>query len=237
MKYNIISIDDSREAYKSRIRKRVQREEVHIPAIVGRDVDLPAEFEKRGLVYDTGALMTKGELGVWLSVFDCWQWAVDHDEELLTFEDDAVPTPNFQNLFNLFRNELPPDYGLLALWVPKNQYMDFQYDAVYDEHGTPTNVGPNRHSALSIYNCGKIRIARVYQGYGNVAMLYSPDGAQRLIDHAHKLGVTSPIDCWIFQRTHTGILDGYAPKPHWAAKCVDYDWAAETTVHNTERHE
>lgn len=238
MKYNIISINDDRAEYKERIRHRVRMDEVSIPATDGREVDLFTELEKRDLRYlmEYGVL-TKGELGIWLSTFDCWQWAVDNQEELVTFEDDAIPTQNFNHVLNLFHNELPADYDIMSLWVPQNQLIDFQYDAVFDEDGIPTNVGPNRHSALSIYNCGKIRIARVYQGYGNVALLYSPQGAERLIDHVQTHGIKGPVDCWIFQRAHTGIVTGYAPKPHWANKAVGYDWAAETTVHNTERHE
>jgi GR25 family glycosyltransferase involved in LPS biosynthesis len=237
VKYTIISINDARASYKEQIRKRVKLDEVSIPATDGRAVDLAEELDIRDLRYRKDAGLSKGELGVWISTFDCWQWAVDNKEELVTFEDDAIPNQNFNDTFRLFRSELPKDYDFLSLWVPKNQYMDFQYNVTYDDEGNPTQVGPNRHSALSIYNCGLIRLGKVYQGYGNVAMCYSPEGAEKLLDHAQTHGINGPIDCWIYQRAHSGIVTGYAPKPHWAAKAVGYDWAAETTVHNTELHE
>jgi GR25 family glycosyltransferase involved in LPS biosynthesis len=235
VKYNIISINDDRAVYKQRIRQRVNLEEVHIPATDGREVDLAFELDKRDLRTNTHPF-TRGELGVWLSTFDCWQWAYDNDEELLVFEDDAIPNMRFNEFLGLFHKELPPNYDLMSLWVPENQLIDFQYDAVYDEDGYMTRQGPNRHNALSIYNCGKIRIARVYQGYGNVAVLYDAKGAGILIDHAQTHGINQPVDCWVWARAHTGIVEGYAPKPHWA-KAVGYDWSAQTTVHNTERHE
>lgn len=233
MKYTIISIDDSRRSYKENIRKRVRLDEISIPATNGREVDLSVELEKRGLRVPIDYL-TAGEVGVWLSVFDCWQWAVDNQEELLVFEDDAIPAEGFQNLFNMYHSELPEDYGFLSLWIPDNQVFDYLYDVVYDEHGVPDHVGPNKIAFLSNYNFGAIRLARVYQGYGNVAMLYSPKGAQELIDAVRRTGLNDPVDCYIFCRAHTGITSGYAPKPVWA-RAVKYDWQAETTIHDTER--
>lgn len=232
MKYNIISIDDSRQEYKDRIREIVNLDEVSIPAIDGREVDLHAELEKRGLrLFDWNP--TKGELGVWLSTFDCWQWAAEN-EDLIVFEDDAIPTGDFNYHLADFVSELPEGWDFLSLWVPENQYHDYLYVVKYDSGGQWIKVADDTNAAMSRYNYGAIRLAKVYQGYGNVATLYSKDGAQRLIDAARDLGLRAPIDCWIMDRAHTDVVQGFAPKPMWA-KAVYYDWAAETTVHNTER--
>ena len=233
MKYNIVSIDDSRKEYKETIRARVKLKEVPIPAVDGKAVDLQAELDKRELFLE-GYHPTRGELGVWLSTFDCWQWARDNDEELVVFEDDAIPTAQFNQFLEEFRSELPVNWGFLTLWVPENQYYDYLYDLEYDSTGGWQKVGNDRTGFTSIFNYGAIRLSKVYQGYGNVATLYSPMGASRLINHARTNGISNPIDCWIMDRAHTGVIDGYSPKPHWA-KAVRYDWAAETTVHNTER--
>lgn len=232
-KYNIISINEDRADYKQTIRKNVQLDEIHVPATDGREVDLSIELENRGLRLPVGYL-SAGEVGIWLSTFDCWQWAVENNENLVVFEDDAIPTESFNALFSKFSTELPKTWGLLSLWVPDNQLPDYTYDLVYDEYGVPTNIGPNRNPFMSLFNYGAIRLARAYQGYGNVAIMYSPVGAQQLIDRARLGGIDEPIDVWVFCRAHTGTIEAFAPKPIWA-RAVTYDWKAETTVHNTER--
>lgn len=234
MKYTIVSIDDSRQAYKDRIRKRVGLEEVYVPATNGSEVDLNAELEKRGIEITYPGMFTKGEIGVWLSNFDCWKWAVDNQEELLVFEDDAIPSLDFNKRLKELRSELPSDYDFLNLWVPQNQLIDYVYDVRYDEDGQPTNVGPNRNSVTSVFNFGAIRIARVYNGYGAVAVLYSPKGADFFIRRVQQVGIYTPVDCYIYQEAHAGRCTGYGPKPN-RAKLVGYDWRAETTIHGTER--
>lgn len=232
MKYNIISINDQRAEYKARIRERVGLEEVSIPAVNGYEVDIEQELEKRGLTVARGRF-SHGEVGIWLSVFDCWQWAVDNDEPLVVFEDDAIPAPDFNTRLWEFRQELPSDYDFLTLWVPENQYNDYIYHVRYNEDGTMEHIGPNRNVITSLYNIGAIRLVRAYNGYGNVAMLYSPKGAKFFIDEARK-GITSPVDCFIYLQSHLRKCKGYAPKPN-RAKIVGYDWQAETTVHGVDR--
>lgn len=233
-KYNIISINDWRSDYKRTIRKRVGLEEVSVPSVDAYAVDLSVELEKRRLRINTPGMFSAGEVGIWLSTFDCWQWAYDNDDDLLVFEDDAIPHPLFAEKWPELASELPPNYDFMAVWVPPNQYLDYVYDVVYDEEGNPTHVGPHRNSITSMYNFGAMRLAKVYQGYGNVAMLYSPQGAGRMIELARQRGMHSPIDCWIFAEAHAGRLDGYAPKPN-RAKIVTYDWKAQTTVHREDR--
>ena len=237
MKYTIISIDDTRAAYKENLRSVLSNhEEVIIPATDARVVDINEELAKRSLYLPSGAdVRRRGELGVWCSTFDCWKWAVDNDEPLLVFEDDAIATTDFNDLLSAFVSEIPHDYDFLSLWVPPNQYLDFVYDSTYTPEGEMLINGPNKNSITSQYNYGAIRTCLAYQGYGNVAMLYSPKGAANLIELAYERGITEPLDCFIFLRAHLRRIDGYAPKPNWA-KAVDYDWP-ETTIHTTERFE
>jgi GR25 family glycosyltransferase involved in LPS biosynthesis len=235
MKYNIITINDDRAAYKETIRRRVEIEEVHIPAVNGYEVDLAEEMQKRGIKFapDCNGCFSAGEIGIWLSMFDCWQWSVDNDEELLTFEDDAIPTVNFNMHFKNFMSELPKDYDFLCLWIPGDQQQDYIYNVTFDEWGKPTHHQPDRTTITSQFNFGAMRLARAYNGYGNVATLYSPKGAKFFMDRVREVGIYTPADCFLFSEHHAGRCNGYAPKPHYA-KAVSYDWAAETTVH-TER--
>ncbi len=234
MKYSIISIDDSRAKYKEKIRARVSLDEVHIPATNGTVVDLDAELAKRGIPLG-GYWFSKGELGVWISTFDQWVWTYENDEDLVVFEDDAIPTKQFNEMLDEFNSELPPNYAFLSLWVPKNQYPDFLYDAKFDADGNWEKVGNDKNAITSLYNYGAMRVSRAYQGYGNVAMQYSSLGAKQLIDRARLKGIVEPVDCFIFTSSRIGQVEGFAPKPHWN-KAVEYDWAAPTTVHHTEHH-
>lgn len=234
MKYTIISIDDTRLEYKKVIRERVALPEVSVPAVNGKEVDIQHELEKRGVELKDVWHPTVGELGIWLSTMDCWTYTAESNEPLIVFEDDAIPTVKFQESLDNYISELPNDWHYLSLWVPENQYFDYLYDVKYDEDGRWEKVGDNRSEITSIHNYGAMRLSRVYQGYGNVATLYSPEGAAILEAHAKIYGITGPIDCWIHDRAHTKIVNGFAPKPRWA-KAVTYDWAAETTVHKTER--
>jgi GR25 family glycosyltransferase involved in LPS biosynthesis len=233
-KYNIISIGDPRrEKYRRRIRAEINLDEVHVPAINGSKVDIDEELERRGLKINQPAKFTKGEMGIWLSVFDCWAYARDNNIHLVVFEDDAIITGEFNNMFHNWAITVPEDYDFLSLWVPDNQRQDYYYNVQYDEHGVPQTMGPNLREEKSLYNYGNPQLAKVYQGYGTVATLYSPHGAAKLIHSAQNIGIYSPIDCYICQEAHVGRANGYAPKPMFAT-AVSYDWKAETTVHKTE---
>jgi GR25 family glycosyltransferase involved in LPS biosynthesis len=234
VKYNIISINDERESYKENIRRRVKLDEVFIPTINAYEVDVYEELEKRGLSIKHTGMFSAGEIGIWLSTFDCWQWAVDNDEELITFEDDAIPTKEFNTWLWDMRDELPDGWDFFCLWVPENQLIDYLYDADFDHNGQMVGQRPNKNVVTSVYNFGAIRIARVYNGYGNVAQLYSPKGAKFFIDRARSDGIATPVDCFLYQEAHAGRCQGFAPKPN-RAKLVTYDWAAETTVHKEDR--
>lgn len=234
LKYNIISINDDRAEYKKRIRERVGHDEVHIPATDASKVDLGEELDKRGLKITYEGMFRRGEIGVWLSNYDCWKWAYDNDEDLIVFEDDAIPERDFDEKLQLLYSELPPDWDFLTLWIPPNQLIDYVYDVEFDDEGQPTHVGPNLNSITSRFNFGSIRLARVYNGYGNVAQLYSPKGAGKFIRRVEEAGIYTPVDCFVYQEAHAGRAFGYAPKPN-RAKLVNYDWAP-TTIHETEKH-
>lgn len=232
MKYNIITIGDQRSLYKRKIRATVDFPEVVIPAVDATKVNLIEELEKRSLTLPLPGAFSIGEVGVWLSVFDCWQWSVDNNEELIVFEDDAIVHPHFNTELRGMMTELPEDYDFFTLWVPDNQLQDYMYNVSYDDSGIPTHRG-NLLPGNSYYDFGAEWITRVYNGYGNVAQLFSPKGAQWFINRTQETGLYSPVDCYLYQEAHAGRCFGYAPKPDFA-NIVGYDWP-ETTVHTTPR--
>lgn len=233
MKFSIITLDHpEREHYREAIRRFVPYDEVTIPAVDGRMVNVKEEWAKRDIPLASWTYKM-GEAGVWLSNFDNWQWAADNNEELIVFEDDAVVNAGFVQHFDNFYNHLPPEWDFASLWVPENQRVDYQYDVSWDINGDPVHEGPTRHYADSQFKYN-LFAAHVYQGYGMVSLMYSPTGAAKLIERARATGPYTPVDCWVYQQAHLGWLDGYAPTPIFC-KIVSYDWSAETTVQRTER--
>lgn len=237
MKYNIVTISEDknseRYAYKLLIRHFVEFDEVDIPAVDARNVDLRHELEKRGLSIPNPHAFSIGEVGIWLSMFDCWQWSVDNNEELIVFEDDAAPHARFNERFEALYSEIPDDYDFVCLWVPENQRQDYRYMVEYNSEGLPNIYGSLPHGD-SLFDFGATRAARVYNGYGNVAQLFSPKGSKFFIDRAREVGLYTPVDCYQYQEAHSGRCKGYGPKPQYA-NLVNYDWPV-TTVHTTERY-
>jgi GR25 family glycosyltransferase involved in LPS biosynthesis len=229
--YNIISIDDKRLSYKNHIRETITYPEVSIPAINGSEIDIQAELSSRGLKVTPG-VFSVGEIGIWLSMYDCWQWAAGNNEILITLEDDAIPRHYFDEAVDLFLKEVPDDWDFMCLWVPDNQKQDYMYNVKFDIDGI-AHIKGYAQTSLFDFEGGHF-LSRVYNGYGNVAMMFNPKGAKFLMDRVAETGLYTPVDCFMYQQAQSGRCNGYGPKPIHAT-LVDYDWA-ETTVHNTERY-
>lgn len=198
-----------------------------------RAVDLEEELKKRDLFVTHPEAFSIGEIGIWLSVFDCWQWCAENLEGLIVFEDDAIPAKNFDEQLDYLLREVP-SFDFVCLWVPENQRQDYLYDVTYNDEGQPSHHGMRSYQD-SLYNYGALRAAKVYNGYGNVATLYSSRGAEFFIDRVREVGIYTPVDCYLYQEAHAGRCEGYGPKPFWAT-LVEYDWSVPTTVHTTERY-
>lgn len=234
MKFTIISIDERRAPYKEVIRKFAGMEEVHMKAVDGRQEDVKEQMMSRGLWVNNWS-PSRGEAGVWMSNYDRWLYTSTLDEPLVVFEDDAIIRGDFKDRVDAVLSVLPEDWDYCTLWVPENQKIDYYYDVIFNSVGDPMPVGPNRNNETSLfrYNNSDI-VSLVYQGYGMVSLMYSPKGGQKLASLAQRTGIYTPVDCWIYQQAHMGRLRGFAPHPQ-NAEIVQYDWLAETTVHNSER--
>ena len=226
MEYSIITLDNpARNWYKENIRKNIG----DIPFVEMSSIDGRAKYA-HGLKIELGLKDTEwrysqGELGVWLSHFIRWRYVSKSNQPLLVFEDDAIIRANFLERLNSLMSEIPDDYDFVSLWVPENQRQDYMYNVRYDITGTPVVHAPNT-TGKSIYDIGLERASKVYQGYGLVATIYSPQGGKKLVKYADMYGLSTPADCFIFQHAHAERLNGYAPKPYHVF--VEYDWP-ETT--------
>jgi GR25 family glycosyltransferase involved in LPS biosynthesis len=172
-----------------------------------------------------------GEAGIWLSNYIRWYRASQMSEPLIVFEDDAIIDEHFNAHIRTIMPQLPDNWDFVALWVPDNQRIDYRYNLRYNEHGDPEIYGMRPDGLPSYFDFGAPDLAKAYQGYGIVAMMYSPAGGTKLMKLAKKYGMRNPVDCFIFQEAHKGALNGYAPKPDKVV--VSYDWP-ETQIHNTE---
>lgn len=239
MKFTIITLDNSRDAYKEQLRRRNLYPEVILPAVDARGLSregIQSLLDDRGLEIDLKCWPNpkNGEIGVWLSNYDRWQWIAKQDEPVIVFEDDAIIDEDFMYDFNRFYQDLPEDWDFAALWVPENQTFDYRYNATY-ENGAPRIHGGRPDHEPSQYDFGVEHAALVYQGYGMVSLMYSPKGAQSLVEIASR-GITGPVDCWIYEHAEgrgKANLKGFAPKPQYAT-IVRYDWSAQSHVQHTE---
>jgi hypothetical protein len=133
--------------------------------------------------------------------------------------------------------DLPEDFDFISLWVPDNQKNDYLYDIDFDMNGRHIwTERPWRTNETSKYRLNDSnRVALAFQGYGMVSLMYSPKGAAKLVKQAQETGLTGPVDCWIFQQAHKGLLEGYSCHPHFA-HVVRYDnWEGPSHVQNTEQ--
>lgn len=237
--YTIISVDDSRAENKEHIRSSItcMEEITDIQFVDGRKRDeLERAIATNQGIMPTGWNPTLGEMGIWLSQMECWKYTKNELDALVVFEDDALIQPNFDEDFPKYIHNLPEDWDLLTICVPDNQTQDFYYKVVYDETGcpvSPVRAGQKRY----IYDYGSRILSRVYQGYCCVATVYSKQGAEKLLERAHKRQIYTPVDCFLFLESHRRDdgINGYAPRPD-IPRIVNVNWEAPTTVHNSERY-
>lgn len=236
MKYTIITLNDDRKEYFEKIRETIDGQELFLSAVNGSEVDIHEELSNRGLrlepIWPNAKL---GEIGVWLSNYDRWVFAAGIGQPLIVFEDDAILDPAFNPQLARVIKELPDNWDYCALWVPENQRQDYLYNFVYNQRDGKRHFMGYTTPENSIYKVpGCSTIARAYQGYGTVAMMYSPQGGAKLAELARKTGLTGPVDCWIHEHSHLNNVYGYAPKPD-QANLVHYDWKAKSHVQLTDR--
>ena len=185
MRYSIISVDESRATYKENLRKNMKMagiRETKIASVDGRGKSdtINKMFKLYGLKR-TPWIPNEGEAGIWLSNYFHWYAVSQRESPLIVFEDDAIIDENFAEGLNDVLNDLPKDWDFVSLWVPDNQRIDYRYNLSYDETGNPQIYGMRPEGLPSFFDCGAENIAKVYQGYGMVATMYSPTGGKKLL--------------------------------------------------------
>jgi GR25 family glycosyltransferase involved in LPS biosynthesis len=236
IEYCIISISEDRAAHKESIRHNVKLPAAgEIEFVNARDTEQLNRIMKKHSDITLREWTPKlGELGVWLSQVQCWDYAANMSADaLIVFEDDALVSPGFKGFLDLYLEDLPEDWDFLSLAVPENQRKDFLYRQVYDDTGHPKNIIRAGEKAFE-YEYGAPILARAYQGYCCVATMYSKQGAQKLLTLAKEYGMYTPVDCFLFLSSHRGRLNAFAPKPD-SPMGVGIDWHIPTSVQKTDR--
>ena len=153
----------------------------------------------------------------------------------MLFESDAEPHKDFDFLMNKYLPQVPDDWDLFALCTPYNQDGDYHYQYTYDQYGTASGHKFYANCA-PYYDIGQQDVCRVYQGYCAVAMMYSKQGALKLLRQFKERGVWSSGDCQILQickGTEPEPFNGYTIKPG-LTKPVTVDFHNKTTIHDTD---
>ena len=232
MKYTIVHINNDREDTMSLIDKKMNEMNIAKQDILfcnGREDDLDSWYETTGVSRSIDYNYKLGEIGIWQSLANVWKNV--GDEPILMFEDDALLHPEFENRFKHALIDLPADADFLTLFVPSNQRADYDYVVRYDEIGNPHKTSfTNRY----IYDIGSSHIAKAYQGYGGVAVLFTEQGCKKLLAIAQEKGMYTTSDCFLYLEAHAGSINGYAMLPH-LYDTVHIDPNTKTLVQDTER--
>lgn len=134
-----------------------------------------------------------GELGIWVSTLNCWQYMVDNNiETLLMLEDDISLNKNFVKNLKLCLKDLPKNFDFLSLF-----YFEDQNKLTEDTDIKSKYI----HRASNQYSAGQ-------------AIMYSLKGAKKMLKLIRRKGLEYTADCFIFEQARLGFVNGYSIVPN-----------------------
>lgn len=132
-----------------------------------------------------------GEYGVMVSTMNLWQYIVDNNiQKLLVLEDDIVLQDDFIEKFNKCMNDLPHDFDLFSLYYFLEQNWVDEDTEIGSEYIHKSN---NQFSAAQ-------------------ALVYSFNGAKKLLKAFKRKGYEYTNDCFIYKQAHEGVINSYSIK-------------------------
>ena len=228
MQYTIISIDETRAANKADIRSKLTFDEVFPEFVNGKDREqLLRARNKWNIPLPSG--FSVGEYGIFYSLLNTLEFGQDNG--ILYFEDDALVQPDFQQRFECYLADFPDDLDFFVIWNASNQTYDYHNVKEYNDKGEP--IYHHRPLNSSAFDFGHSHLCKAYNGYGNVAMYFSPRGCKNTIEYIRRRGMFSTPDCLLYIGAHDGSLNAYSLKPD-VPKLVEHDWNAQSTRAGTE---
>ena len=171
IKFTIINVDDKRKQSVENIKTRLsQYQYIELP------FKKPTLKSLSTLTVDSNFQLKLGELGVYLSNMLVWQYMIDNQiDKLLVLEDDAILTDNFTNIIDQLDFNI--NFNYISLFIPADQKSRCK-----KAHETPYKFLKNN-----------------YVTYGMVAMIYSLEGASKLLKQVKKEPIKQSIDLWLFK--------------------------------------
>lgn len=135
-----------------------------------------------------------GEYGAMVTKINTLKYMLDKSlSNLLFFEDDIILDEKFYKKFFLCLKELPKDFDFLSLYYFEDQ---------------------NYITTKSEINLKYIHKS-INQYAGTQIMYYSLIGANKILDLLYKKGMQYTADCFIFEQSRLGLLNGYSIKPNF----------------------
>jgi GR25 family glycosyltransferase involved in LPS biosynthesis len=120
-----------------------------------------------------------GVIGVWASNYTAYKNFLETDKDILIlFEDDIILSKNFKDILNSYLMELPEDWEFFSPFVPDDSL--FAYNEM-------------KHSFNNDY-----LTCRSYQQWSCATYVVNRAGAKRAIENLESIGITAPIDWYIF---------------------------------------
>lgn len=216
--YMVMSVDDSRQSTKATLHRQMREYDNlsdKVDFVDGREHGVIEEYISKNNIKVGDGNFHWGELGVWFSSINAWKAIVASEcDAVIVFEDDAAVLPLFHPMLDKIKEELPDDFDFMSLFVPPDQTYDYYYRRRFFPGGG-WELTSNTHYALkeSPNYIGSKYVSKAYQGYSNVAIMYSKQGAQKILDMVDEFGVNAPVDCFIFAEHLMGHLNGYSLMP------------------------
>lgn len=237
--YSIMSVDDSRKAWKGELRNVIEYPEL-INKIVYYDTRRDEEYLEALKRFERFQWHWKnprrGHFGVFVSTLSAWEYiAKSPYDGVIVFEDDATVHKDFHFLMNKYLPQLPEDWDFFSIHNPHNQNNDYLFEYDYLPDGS-LNGHKHYPNGAPYYDIGSLDLCRSFQGYGACAIMYSPKGAARLLNFFEQIGIYQSADCAIFQAskaTYPLKINGYSVKPA-RTKPANVHLEAPTQIHNTE---
>ena len=122
---------------------------------------------------------SSGVIGVWASNYTAYKNFLETDKDILIlFEDDIILSKNFISILDSYLMELPEDWEFFSPFVPDDSLF------AYNEK-------------LHSFN-DDFLTCRSYQQWSCATYLVSRAGAKKAIENIESIGITAPIDWYIF---------------------------------------
>lgn len=229
--YTIISIGDSREVEKAALRRALPIREVHVDSVDGGDETQIRHARSKWPGVTQHDPRKQGELGIIYSVLNVLEYARDHGN-LLAFEDDCIVAAGFWSRLNEYVLDSPPeDADFINLAPPDDQRRFYRCIMNYDlPHGAAV-VRELRPGECSTFDIGHKYLARAYNTYKNVCMIWTSRGAAKTLALLHRDGLWGQIDDMFMRYAAWGDLIGYCLKPEYE---LAVESGAHTLIHETD---